>query len=101
MIKMIQEIEKKAQDRHKSYADNRRRPLEFEERDHEFLKVTPSLIFKGPFKSQKSSSRYVRPYQIIRRIGKVMYILSLPPSLSGMHDVFHVSQLWKFILESL
>ena len=100
-IRMIRDKVKQAQDRQKSYADNRRRPLEFAEGDHVFLKVTPRLRLKGPFKSRKLSPRYVGPYEILERIGEVAYRLALPPSLSEMHDVFHVSQLRKFIPDPL
>ncbi|XP_058758681.1 uncharacterized protein LOC131631939 [Vicia villosa] len=88
---------KKAQDRQKSYADKRRRPLRFDAGDHVYLKVTPRLRLKGPFKVRKLSPRYVGPYQIMKRVGEVAYQLALPPSLSGLHDVFHVSQLRKFV----
>ncbi|XP_050895618.1 uncharacterized protein LOC127102267 [Lathyrus oleraceus] len=98
---MICDNVKKAQDRQKSYTDNRRRPLEFKEGDHVFLKATPRLRLKGPFKSRKLSLRYVRPYQIIERIGEVDYRLALPSFLSEMRDVFHVSQLQKFIPDPL
>ncbi|XP_057720869.1 uncharacterized protein LOC130935241 [Arachis stenosperma] len=57
-----------AQSCQKSYADQRRKPLEFEEREHVFLK----------------------------RIGPVAYRIALPPYLSNLHDVFHVSQLRKY-----
>lgn len=100
-IRMIRDRVKKAQDRQKSYADNRRRPLEFKEGDHVFVKVTPRLRLKGPFKSQKLSLRYLGPYQIIKRICEVAYKLTLPPSLSEIHDVFHVSQLRKLIPDPL
>ncbi|CAJ2673837.1 unnamed protein product [Trifolium pratense] len=96
-IKMIQEKMKVAQSRQKSYADKRRRPLEFKEGDHVFLKVTPRLGLRGIFKTKKLSPRYIRPYQIIKRVGTVAYKLALPPSLSGLHNVFHVSQLRKYI----
>ncbi|XP_058775585.1 uncharacterized protein LOC131649851 [Vicia villosa] len=90
-VKMIQDNLKKAQNRQKNYADKRRRPLEFEVGDHVYLKVTPRLRLGGPFKTHKLSPRYVRPYQIMSRVGEVAYQLALPPSLSGLHDVFHVS----------
>ena len=91
--KMIQEKMKKAQNLQKSYVDKRRRPLGFDEGGHVFLKVTSRLRLKGPFKTCKPSPRYVGPYQIMRRVCEVAYQLALPPSLSGLHDVFHVSQL--------
>jgi len=86
------------QSRQKSYADKRRRPLEFNEGDHVFLKVTPKLGLRGVFRTKKLSPRYIGPFQILRRIGPAAYQLALPPVMSGLHDVFHVSQLKKFIL---
>ncbi len=88
-----------AQSRQKSYADKRRRPLEFGEGDHVFLKVTPKMGLRGVFKTKKLCPRYVRPFQILRRIGSATYQLALPPAMSGLHDVFHVSQLKKYILD--
>ncbi|XP_050920199.1 uncharacterized protein LOC127137819 [Lathyrus oleraceus] len=98
---MVRDKMKKAQDHQKSYADHMRTPLEFDEGDHVFLKVTPRLRLKGPFKSRKLTPRYIGSYQIIERIGEVACKLALPPSLSEMHDIFHVSQLRKFIPDSL
>ena len=86
---------KAAQDRYKSYADKRRRPLEFEVGDHVFLKVSPT---KGVVRfgvRGKLNPRYIGPYEILERIGPVAYRLALPPSLAGVHDVFHVSLLRK------
>ncbi|XP_050915150.1 uncharacterized protein LOC127130129 [Lathyrus oleraceus] len=100
-IRMVSGKVNKAQERQESYADNRIRPLEFKEGDHVFLKVTPRLRLNFPFKLHKLSSRYAVPYHIIERIDEVAYILALPPSLSDMRDVFQVSQLRKFILDSI
>ncbi|XP_073225669.1 uncharacterized protein [Cicer arietinum] len=86
-----------AQSRQKSYADNRRRPLEFEEGDHIFLKVTPTIGIGRSLRVKKLSLRFIGPYQILHRVGPVAYQLALPPSLSGLHDVFNVSQLKKYI----
>ena len=61
----------------------RRRPLEFEVRDHVFLKVMLSPRFIGPF-------------EILERVGTVAYRLALPPNMSGVHEVFHVSMLRKY-----
>ena len=96
-IKSIQEKMKAAQSRQKSYADKRRRPLEFNEGDHVFLKVTPKLGLRGVFKTKKLCPWYVEPFQILRRIGPADYQLALPPAMSGLHDMFHVSQLKKYI----
>ncbi|XP_050884524.1 uncharacterized protein LOC127087645 [Lathyrus oleraceus] len=100
-IRMVRDKIKKAQDIQKRYADNRGRLFKFNEDGHVLLKVTQRLRLKGLFKSWKLSPRYIGPYQIIERIGEVAYRLTLPPSLSEMHDVFHVSQLRKFIPDSL
>ncbi|MCI10985.1 hypothetical protein A2U01_0032083 [Trifolium medium] len=58
------------------------------------------LKLRGVFKAKKLCPRYIGPYQIIERIGEVAYRLALPPSMSGMHNVFHVSQLRKFVPDS-
>uniref|UniRef100_A0A251STT9 Tf2-1-like SH3-like domain-containing protein n=1 Tax=Helianthus annuus TaxID=4232 RepID=A0A251STT9_HELAN len=79
----------------KSYADKRRKPLEFQVRDRVLLKVSP---WKGVVrfgKRGKLNPRYVGPFEIIERIGKVAYRLNLPEELSGVHNVFHVSNLKK------
>ncbi|XP_021764846.1 uncharacterized protein LOC110729415 [Chenopodium quinoa] len=48
-------------------------------------------------KKGKLSPKYIRPYEILQRIGKVAYRLALPMDLSKVHDVFHVSQLRRYI----
>ncbi|XP_074277490.1 uncharacterized protein LOC141601120 [Silene latifolia] len=88
---------KAAQDRQKSYADVRRRPLEFEVGDKVFLKVSPMKGVKRFGVKGKLSPKYIGPYEVIKRIGAVAYRLDLPPSLGKVHDVFHVSQLRKYI----
>ena len=87
------------QSRQKSYADVRRRPLEFEVGDHVFLKVMPKrgvVRFGKRGKRGKLSPRFIRPFKILERIGTVAYRLALPPSMSGVHEVFHVSMLRKY-----
>ncbi|KAL0549282.1 hypothetical protein IC582_013763 [Cucumis melo] len=86
-----------AQSRQKSYADVRRKDLEFEIGDKVFLKVAP---MKGVLRFErrgKLSPRFVGPFEILERIGLVAYRLALPPSLSAVHDVFHVSMLRKYV----
>ena len=82
-----------AQSRQKSYADARRRPLEFKVGDHVFLKVMPKRGVVRFGKRRKLSPRFIWPFEILERIGVVAYQLALPPSMSGVHEVFHVSML--------
>jgi hypothetical protein len=92
---MVRESLKVAQTRQKSYADKRRRDHSFEVGDFVYLKVSPmrgTHMFKV---KGKLALRYVGPFKIIDRKGEVAYKLELPPQLSDMHDVFHVSQLKK------
>nr|AAV43974.1 putative polyprotein [Oryza sativa Japonica Group] len=94
-VKIIQERLRVAQSRQKSYADNRRRDLAFEEGDYVYLRVTP---LRGVHRFQtkgKLAPRFVGPFKIVSRRGEVAYQLELPPSMTGIHDVFHVSQLKK------
>ncbi|CAL2244317.1 unnamed protein product [Prunus armeniaca] len=96
-VKMIREKLKTAQDRQKSYADNRSKDLEFAVGDWVFLKLSP---WKGVMrfgKRGKLSPRYIGPYEITERIGPVAYRLALPTELSRIHDVFHVSMLRKYM----
>jgi len=79
------------QSRQKSYADKRRRPLEFDEEDHVFLRVTPTTGIGRVLTSRKLTSRFIGPYQITRRIGSKTYEIALPPHLDNLHNVFHVS----------
>ena len=95
-VGMIRQRLLTAQSRQNSYADRRRRPLEFEAGDHVFLKVTPKRGVVMFSKRGKMSLRYIRPFEILERVGIVSYQLALPPSLSGVHEVFHVSMLRKY-----
>ncbi|GJT05117.1 putative reverse transcriptase domain-containing protein [Tanacetum coccineum] len=91
---------KAARDRQKSYADNRRKPLEFEVGDRVMLKVSP---WKGVVrfgKKGKLAPRYVGPFEILERIGPVAYRLRLSEELSGVHDTFHVSNLKKCLADA-
>ena len=100
-IQLIQERLHMAQSRQKSYVDRRRRPLEFQERDYVFLKVSPK---KGVFrfgKKGKLAPRYIRPFEVIKVVGKAAYQLRLPAQLFEVHDVFHVSMLRKCLSEDI
>lgn len=96
-IQKIRQQIKVAQIRQKSYADNRWRPLEFEEGDHVFLRVTPTIGIGRAIQAKKLSPRLIRPFQILQRVGPISYKLGLLSSLSSLHDVFNVSHLKKYI----
>lgn len=90
-----------ARDRQKSYADQRRKPLEFQVRDKVMLKVSP---WKGVIrfgKRGKLNPLYIGPFLILERIGPVAYRLELPSELSKVHDVFHVSNLKKCLSDEM
>ncbi|XP_071917014.1 uncharacterized protein [Coffea arabica] len=95
-VKLIRERLQVAQSRQKSYADTRRKNLEFEIGDKVFLRVKPlkgGVISK---KEKKLKPRYVGPFEILKRVGNVAYQLKLPASMAKVHDVFHVSILRKY-----
>ncbi|KAL5540705.1 hypothetical protein UlMin_045820 [Ulmus minor] len=96
-LEKIQMRMKEAQSRQKSYADKRKRPLEFNKGDHVFLKVAPMKGVMRFGKKGKLSLRFIGPYEILERIGKTAYQLALPLSLSAVHNVFHVSMLKKYV----
>ncbi|GJU44541.1 putative reverse transcriptase domain-containing protein [Tanacetum coccineum] len=83
----------------KSYADKRRKPLEFSVGDYVLLKVSP---WKGVVrfgKKGKLASRFVGPFEIIEKVGPVAYRLDLPEELNGVHDMFYVSNLKKCLAD--
>ncbi|GKD91221.1 hypothetical protein Tco_1366728, partial [Tanacetum coccineum] len=98
-IVQIKERLKTEQDRQKSYADHRRKPLEFSVGDKVLLKVSPwkGVVHFG--KRSKLSPRYVGPFEVVERVGLVAYRLSLPQELVGIHDTFHVSNLKKYLAD--
>jgi hypothetical protein len=99
MIQMVRDRLVTAQSRQKSYADKRRSDLEFQVGDYVLLKVSP---WKGVIRFRKRGKlgpRYIGPYKVIARVGKVAYRLELPDELSLIHNTFHVSQLRKCIVD--
>ncbi|GJV97347.1 putative reverse transcriptase domain-containing protein [Tanacetum coccineum] len=99
-VVLIKEKLKAAIDRQKTYAGNRRNPLEFEVGDQVLLKVPP---WKGVIrfgKKGKLAPRYVGPFEILERVGPLAYRLRLPEELSSVHDTFHVSNLKKCLAEA-
>ncbi|GJY11136.1 putative reverse transcriptase domain-containing protein [Tanacetum coccineum] len=94
-IVLIKQRMQAAQDRQKSYADRKRKPMEFEVGDRVMLKVSP---WKGVVrfgKRGKLNPRYVGPFKVLAKVGKVAYRLELPQELSRVHHTFHVSNLKK------
>nr|GEY22349.1 putative reverse transcriptase domain-containing protein [Tanacetum cinerariifolium] len=99
-IFQIKERLKTARSRQKSYADKRRKPLEFKVGDRVLLKVSPWKEVVRFGKKGKLAPRYVGPFKIVKRVGQVAYRLKLPQELSCIHDTFHVSNLKKCLAES-
>ncbi|GJS05939.1 hypothetical protein Tco_0362735 [Tanacetum coccineum] len=99
-VVVIKERLEESKDRQKSYADNSRKPLEFEVGNRELLKVTP---WKGVVRFGKKGKlvpKCVKPFEILERIGPVVYRLILPEELSGVHDTFHLSNLKKCLTDA-
>ncbi|GKC34670.1 putative reverse transcriptase domain-containing protein [Tanacetum coccineum] len=98
-ISQIKDRLKAARDRQKSYADKRRKPLEFSVGDYVLLKVSP---WKGVVRFRKKGKlapRFVGSFEIIKKVGPVAYRLDLPEELSDVHDTFHVSNLKKCLAD--
>ena len=90
-IRKIQEHIKVAQNRQKSYADKRRRPLEFQVGDKIFFFFLPTKGVKRFGVRGKLSPRYTGPYEIAERLNPVAYRLELPTELEHIYNVFHIS----------
>jgi hypothetical protein len=91
----IRENLKEAQSRQKSYAGKRRCAISFDVGDHVYLKVSP---IRGTRRFQvrgKLAPRFIGPFPILKKVEAVAYKIRLPDEMSGIHDVFHVSQLRK------
>ncbi|GKE53652.1 putative reverse transcriptase domain-containing protein [Tanacetum coccineum] len=98
-ISQIKDRLKATRDRQKSYADKRRKPLEFSVGDYILLKVSP---WKGVIrfgKKGKLAPRFVGPFEIIEKVGPIAYRLRLPEELNGVHDTFHVLNLKKCLAD--
>ena len=97
IVRIVQMGIKESHDHQKSYADKRRRPLEFQVRDMLFLMVSPmkGIVIFG--QKGKLAKRFVGLFEIKRKIGDITYRLMLSPELAGVHNAFHVSMLRKYI----
>ncbi|WVZ80413.1 hypothetical protein U9M48_027886 [Paspalum notatum var. saurae] len=94
-LRIVQKNLRVAQSKQRSYADVRRRGLSFKVDDHVYLKVSPMRGIRRFNMKGKVVPRYIGPFKILEKKGEVAYRLELPPSLSGVHDAFLVSQLKK------
>jgi hypothetical protein len=83
------------QSRQKSYVDHRRRELSFEVGDFVYLWVSPMRGLHRFKVRDKLAPRFIIPFKILEKRGEVAYQLELPPQLSDVHDIFHVSHLKK------
>ncbi|KAK5811692.1 hypothetical protein PVK06_027050 [Gossypium arboreum] len=95
-VKVIRESLKAATDCQKSYADLKRKDIEYQVGDKVFLKVSPWKKILRFGRKGKLSPRFIGPYEISERVGPVAYRLILPPELEKIHDVFHVSMLRRY-----
>ncbi|KAJ9538901.1 hypothetical protein OSB04_031634 [Centaurea solstitialis] len=98
-VQLIRDRLRTAQSHQKSYVDKRRSDLEFRVGDRVLLKVSP---WKGVIcfrKRGKLGPKFIGPFVVVARVGKVAYRLELPPELSQIHNTFHVSQLRKCLAD--
>ena len=95
-VQVIRKRLKAAGDRQKSYADLKKRDIAYEVGDKVFLKVSSWRKILRFGKKGKLSLRFIGSYEVLEQIGPVAYRLALPPELAKLHDVFHVSMLWRY-----
>jgi hypothetical protein len=96
-VKIIQNNLKAAQSRQKSYADIRRRPLQYQVGDFVYLRVSPTRGVQRFGVMGKLAPRYIGPFEILESCGPVAYRLRLPLQLTTIHKIFHISQLRKCV----
>ena len=94
-VKLIRDRLKVAQSRQKSYVDSKRKETVYEVGDRVYLRVSQIRGVKRFGVKGKLAPCFVGPYRVLERMGEVAYKLELPEGLSGVHDVFRVSQLKK------
>ncbi|XP_050147341.1 uncharacterized protein LOC126622615 [Malus sylvestris] len=99
-IQVIKANLKAAQDRQKSIADRHFTDRVYKVGDWVFLKLSPWKGVVQFSKKGKLNPRYIRPYQIVERVGEVAYRLTLPAKLAKVHNMFHISMLRRYISNS-
>ena len=87
-VKMIIERWKVATNKQKSYVDMKRKDVRYEIGEKVFLKVSPWKKVMRFGEKGKLSPRFIRPYEVIEKVGPVAYRLALPPELEKIHNVF-------------
>ena len=95
-VRFIQEKLLGAQSRQKEYANRKVRDLDFLEGKQVLLNVSPTKGVMRFGKRGQLSPRYIGPFEVIKHVGEVAYELALPPGLSEVYPVFHVSMLKKY-----
>jgi hypothetical protein len=101
IVHRIQSNLKATKAQQESYANKRHRPLEFEAGDRMYLCVSPTRGVRRLGIKGKLEPRYIDPFLILARLGNVTYRLELPPTLTSMHNMFHVSQLKRCLRPSV
>ncbi|GJZ63781.1 hypothetical protein Tco_0620202 [Tanacetum coccineum] len=91
----IQQCLQAARDRQRSYANVRRKPLEFQDGDSVMLKVSPRKGVIRFGKREKLNPWYIGPFKILKRVSPVAYKFDLPKELSKVHSTFYFSNLKK------
>jgi hypothetical protein len=94
-VHRIQDNLRAAKSHQETYANKGCRPLEFEIGDHVYLRVLPMKGVKRFGMKWMLAPHYIGPFPILEKCGTVAYKFDLPPSLAGIHDIFHMSQLKK------
>ena len=95
-VQIIQQRLKAACDRQRSYANLKRKDIEYEVGDKVFLKVSPWKKILHFGRKGKLNLRFIGPYEILERVGPVAYRLALPLELAKLHDIFQVSMLRRY-----
>ena len=96
-VLLIQERLRIAFSRQQSYADPKRRDVQFNVGDHIFLKISPMKRIMRFGKKEKLALRYIGHFKILDKVGNVSYILALPPYMSQVHLVFRILMLQKYV----
>ena len=95
-VKMIKERLKVVANRQKSYADLKRKDIQYKIGEKVFLKVSPWKKVMRFRRMGKLSHRFIGSYEVIEKVGPVAYRLALSLELEKIHNIFHVSMLWRY-----